>query len=138
MFDAFRAAEKPTSVVFADGRTGGWFSFLLLLSPFPIDFALDWVADSIVCYAEAIPDMTRMIRPSRFGEVATYLLFGLGGVVVGEQIGLASGLLSAKRLISQDPQSRERIVTAFRRFRVDQLRRQATKVEKEQLPFFGF
>lgn len=36
VFDAFRAAEKPTSVVFADGRTGMWFfSFPFCFFIFP-------------------------------------------------------------------------------------------------------
>lgn len=47
-YSAFRAQEKPTHVVFADGRQ------------------------------EVIPDLSKMVKPSTFGAVATNLFFMAG------------------------------------------------------------
>ncbi|KAL7624631.1 hypothetical protein AAE478_006200 [Parahypoxylon ruwenzoriense] len=56
MFNAFRAAEKPTHVIFADGRK------------------------------EVIPNITPFIQPTRYGDMATYFFFGLGGTILGAKI----------------------------------------------------
>jgi hypothetical protein len=100
MFNAFRAAEKPTHVQFAGGRT------------------------------EPIPDVTPMLKPSTLGDVGTYLLFGMGGLFVGGETGLLTGGLSAQRKIAQDPEAKKRIESAFRRFRAETLRLEADQLEK--------
>ncbi|KAL9025101.1 MAG: hypothetical protein Q9196_006023 [Gyalolechia fulgens] len=100
MFEAFRAHEKPTHVKFIDGRE------------------------------EAIPDVTPFIRPSLLGDVATYTFFGFGGLFLGGETGLLTGSASASRSITRNPESRDRIETAFRRFRADVLRKEADALDK--------
>ncbi|KAL8866840.1 MAG: hypothetical protein Q9174_006048 [Haloplaca sp. 1 TL-2023] len=102
MFKAFRTHEKPTHVKFADGRE------------------------------EAIPDVTSYMRPSTLGDVAAYTFFGFGGLFIGGETGLFSGSGSAGRTINRDPDSRERIETAFRRFRADVLRKEADALDKKK------
>ncbi|KAI0016261.1 hypothetical protein F4780DRAFT_699785 [Xylariomycetidae sp. FL0641] len=104
MFGAFRAAEKPTHVIFANGRQ------------------------------EAVPDVTPLLRPSRFGDFATYFFFGLGGTILGGELGLLLGSWSASRVIGKDPERRKRVETAYRRFRADYLRKEADRVESGQTP----
>ncbi|KAL8878554.1 MAG: hypothetical protein Q9198_003658 [Flavoplaca austrocitrina] len=99
MFDALKAKEKPTHVKFADGRE------------------------------EALPDMTPYMRPSTLGDVAAYTFFGFGGLFVGGETGLLTGSASAGRTITRNPESRERIETAFRRFRADVLRKEADSLD---------
>ncbi|KAL8746469.1 MAG: hypothetical protein Q9184_007745 [Pyrenodesmia sp. 2 TL-2023] len=102
MFNALRAHEKPTHVKFADGRE------------------------------EAIPDMTSMLRPSSLGDVAAYTFFGFGGLFLGGETGLLTGSASAGRTITRNPKSRQRIETAFRRFRADVLRKEADALDKKK------
>ncbi|KAL8658082.1 MAG: hypothetical protein Q9226_001286 [Calogaya cf. arnoldii] len=99
MFQALKAHEKPTSVRFADGRE------------------------------EAIPDMTPYMRPSTLGDVAAYTFFGFGGLFIGGETGVLTGSASAGKTISRDTESRERIETAFRRFRADVLRKEADALD---------
>ncbi|KAJ9623161.1 hypothetical protein H2203_006097 [Taxawa tesnikishii (nom. ined.)] len=106
MFNAFKASEKPTHVQFANGRTGAQPCFHLICGK---------------------------IMPSTLGDVATYTFFGFGGLFFGGETGLLTGSYSANRAISRDPESRKRIETAFRRFRADVLRTEATMVEKGQI-----
>ncbi|KAL8829826.1 MAG: hypothetical protein Q9170_006006 [Blastenia crenularia] len=102
MFNAFRAHEKPTHVKFADGR------------------------------GEAIPDVTPFMKPSTLGDIAAYTFFGFGGLFLGGETGLFTGSASAGRTIMRDPESRERIETAFRRFRADLLRKEADALDKKK------
>ncbi|KAK8103218.1 hypothetical protein PG984_016364 [Apiospora sp. TS-2023a] len=88
VFRAFRAAEKPTHVVFAGGG-----------------------------------------QPSRFGDFATYFFFGLGGTILGGELGFMMGSWSAARLISKDPARKGRVENAYRKFRADVLRREAKELE---------
>ncbi|CAJ2510887.1 Uu.00g065120.m01.CDS01 [Anthostomella pinea] len=104
MFSAFRAAEKPSHVIFADGRK------------------------------EAIPDVTPLMRPSRFGDIATYFFFGLGGTILGGELGFLLGTWSATRAISKDPARRSRIENAYRKFRADMLRQEASRLESGSSP----
>ena len=99
MFNAFKASEKPTAVRFAGGRE------------------------------EAIPDVTPLMRPSTFGDIATYSLLGAGGLFFGGETGLLTGTFRARSQIGNDRESRERIETAFRRFQADALRKQADALE---------
>ncbi|KAI0910199.1 hypothetical protein F4824DRAFT_448638 [Ustulina deusta] len=99
VFAAFRAAEKPSSVLFANGRQ------------------------------EAIPDITPLMRPTKFGDFATYFFFGLGGTMVGGELGLLTGTWSASRGISKDPARRERIEKAYRSFKIDVLRKEVAQLE---------
>ncbi|KAJ5248922.1 hypothetical protein N7468_000373 [Penicillium chermesinum] len=99
-FAAVRAQEKPTQVVFADGRT------------------------------EAIPDLTPLLKPSAWGDFATYFFASLGGLFLGGELGLAGGAASGSRTISSDPESKKRIETAFRKFRADVLRKEADSLDK--------
>ncbi|KAL8637081.1 MAG: hypothetical protein Q9228_005609 [Teloschistes exilis] len=100
MFNAFRAHERPTHVKFADGRE------------------------------EAIPDVTPYMRPTALGDIAAYTFLGFGGLFIGGEIGLLTGTGSARRTITRDPETRERIETAFRRFRADVLRKEADTLDQ--------
>ncbi|KAI0856340.1 hypothetical protein F4860DRAFT_518962 [Xylaria cubensis] len=99
MFAAFRAAEKPSFVVFPNGRQ------------------------------EAIPDTTHLVRPTSLGDFATYFFFGLGGTVLGGDLGLLTGTWSASRGLNRDPARRERIENAYRLLKVDVLRKEAARLE---------
>ncbi|KAL8677709.1 MAG: hypothetical protein Q9186_005893 [Xanthomendoza sp. 1 TL-2023] len=102
MFNAFRAHEKPTHVRFADGRE------------------------------ETIPDVGPLMRPSTFGDIAAYTFFGFGGLFLGGEAGVLTGSASAAKTISRDAGGRERIETAFRRFRADVLRKEADAIDKKK------
>ena len=69
--------------------------------------------------------MTSYIRPTTLGDVAAYTFFGFGGLFIGGETGVLTGGASAGKTISSDPKSRERIETAFRRFRANILRKEA-------------
>ncbi|CEO59885.1 hypothetical protein PMG11_04535 [Penicillium brasilianum] len=99
-FAAVRAQERPTKVVFADGRT------------------------------EPIPDLTPLLKPTTLGDVATYFFASLGGLFLGGELGFAGGAASGSRRITADPERKKRIETAFRRFRADVLRREADSLDK--------
>ncbi|OJJ08568.1 hypothetical protein ASPVEDRAFT_402803 [Aspergillus versicolor CBS 583.65] len=99
-FDVFRAAEKPTKVVFADGRT------------------------------EALPDITPMLKPTTLGDFATYFFASAGGLFLGGELGLFGGMAYGCRPLAADAERRQRIENALRSFRVDTLRKEADEVEK--------
>ncbi|KAJ5082894.1 hypothetical protein N7532_011937 [Penicillium argentinense] len=99
-FAAVRAQERPTSVVFADGRT------------------------------EPIPDLTPLLKPSALGDFATYFFASAGGLFLGGELGFAGGAASGSRSITADPERQKRIEAAFRRFRADVLRREADELDK--------
>ncbi|KAE8152061.1 hypothetical protein BDV25DRAFT_151694 [Aspergillus avenaceus] len=98
-FDVFRAQQKPTQVVFADGRT------------------------------ESLPDITPLLKPTTFGDFATYFFASAGGLFLGGELGFLGGATSASNSIAVDPESRKRIETAFRRFRADVLRKEADALD---------
>ncbi|KPI41786.1 uncharacterized protein AB675_5681 [Cyphellophora attinorum] len=100
IFQAFKAAEKPTHVVFASGRQ------------------------------EAIPDIAPLMKPTPLGDIAAYTFFSIAGLFVGGEIGFLTGAWSAKRTISADPEVRRRVETAFRKFRADVMRKQIADLEK--------
>jgi hypothetical protein len=107
MFRAFKAAEKPQAVRFADGRE------------------------------ETLPDLTRVFRPSRVGDFATYTLLGAGGLFFGGETGLVTGSFRARQMIWQDGESRERIQNAFKLFQADALRSQADAIEQSVTDHHG-
>lgn len=82
--------------------------------------------------AEAIPDITGSLKPSRLGDVASYMLFGAGGLFLGGETGLLTGSASASRTITRDPESKARIETAFRRFKADVLRKEADSIDEKK------
>ena len=102
MFNAFKAREQPTAVKFASGKE------------------------------EAVPDLTPIMKPSTLGDVATYTLLGAGGLFFGGETGLLTGTFRARSSIGADRESRERIETAFRRFRADVLRKQADALDRKE------
>lgn len=73
--------------------------------------------------------MTPYMRPTTLGDVAAYTFFGFGGLFIGGETGVLTGGASAGKTISSDPKSRERIETAFRRFRADVLRKEADALD---------
>lgn len=100
IFQAIKAAEKPTHVRFASGRE------------------------------ESIPDITPLMRPSTLGDIAAYTFFSIAGLFVGGESGFLTGTWSAKRTISSDPEVKARIEKAFRSFRADVLRKQIEELER--------
>ncbi|KAJ5454645.1 uncharacterized protein N7458_005601 [Penicillium daleae] len=98
-FAAIRAQERPTKVIFADGRT------------------------------EPIPDLTPLLKPTTFGDFATYFFASFGGLFLGGELGFAGGAASGSRSITSDPERKKRIETAFRRFRADVLRKEADSLD---------
>ncbi|RHZ61996.1 uncharacterized protein CDV56_105734 [Aspergillus thermomutatus] len=101
-FEAFRAQEKPTKVVFSDGRT------------------------------EAIPDITPLLKPTTLGDFATYFFASAGGLFLGGELGFFAGAASGSRSIAADPERRKRIENAFRRFRADVLRKEADALDRDE------
>ncbi|KAL4894856.1 hypothetical protein BDV59DRAFT_175092 [Aspergillus ambiguus] len=122
LFQAFRAQEKPTQVVFPNGRT------------------------------ESIPDVTPLLRPTMLGDFGTYFLASAGGLFIGGELGMRPlpsiilsvwltatlytgfliGASSGSRNISADHERKKRVENAFRRFRVDMLRKEADALEREE------
>ncbi|KAF2204746.1 hypothetical protein GQ43DRAFT_437630 [Delitschia confertaspora ATCC 74209] len=98
-FNAFRAMEKPVEVKFADGR----------MAP--------------------VPDITNMMQPSKWGDVATITFFSIAGLFLGGETGLMTGTASGARTISSDPQAKERIEKAFRNYRIDVMKKQIQELE---------
>lgn len=70
-----------------------------------------------------------MMRPTRWGDYATYFFFGLGGLFLGGETGLLAGSWSATNLVTRDPARSERIEKAYRSFRVDCLRKEIDRLE---------
>jgi hypothetical protein len=87
---------------------------------------------------EPIPDVTPLLKPTTPGDVATYMLFGAGGLFFGGELGLLSGTTFAARQISSNPEARARIEAAFRRFKADALRREADLLDGGKGSPFGF
>lgn len=77
-----------------------------------------------------MPDITPYLKPTTLGDVATYTFAATGGVFLGGELGLLGGSASAKSTISQDPESRKRIENAFRKFRMDVLKKEIEMLEK--------
>ncbi|KAF2256216.1 hypothetical protein BU26DRAFT_513052 [Trematosphaeria pertusa] len=98
-FNAFRAMEKPIEIKFADGRT----------SP--------------------IPDITNQLAPSKWSDAATYFFFSVGGLFLGGELGFLTGTASASRTIEKDPEARERIEKAFKKYRIDVLKQEIKQLE---------
>jgi hypothetical protein len=88
--------------------------------------------------SEPIPDITKLVQPTILGDVATYFFFTAGGLFVGGETGLLTGSFSGGRKIMKDPEARTRIETAFRKFRADALRQEATKLDGGQSVFDKF
>lgn len=70
-----------------------------------------------------------MMRPTRWGDYATYFFFGLGGLFLGGETGLLAGSWSATSLVTRDPVRSERIEKAYRSFRVDCLKKEIDRLE---------
>lgn len=102
---------------------------VVLVSGLSTRLMLGWFANS---HAEPIPDLTPMLKPSTLGDFAAYTFFSAGGLFFGGELGLLTGGLSAKSTISRDVDSRQRIETAFRKFRADTLRMEASMLEQGQ------
>jgi hypothetical protein len=70
-----------------------------------------------------------MMQPTRFGDIATHILFGLAGLFLGGETGYLTGAWSASRLLKKDPESQKRIETGYRKFRADYLRKEADHLD---------
>ena len=76
-----------------------------------------------------VPDLTAQLAPSKWGDAATYFFFSLGGLFFGGEVGFLTGTASASRTITKDPESRERIEKAFKRYQIDVLKHQIQTLE---------
>ncbi|KAM7200396.1 hypothetical protein V8F20_005373 [Naviculisporaceae sp. PSN 640] len=99
LYNAMKVVSRPTELVFANGTR------------------------------ETIPDLEPYIRPTRWGDVATYAAFSLGGLFLGGEMGFITGTAAASNTIMSDPESKRRIEDAFRMFQADVMRRQLTALE---------
>lgn len=97
---AIRTTDRPTHVRYADGRE------------------------------EAIPDFSAALAPSPVGDFFAYTLLGFGGLFLGGETGLLIGGYRAKGLVGSDPDSKQRIEDAWRKFRADVLRTQANILDQ--------
>lgn len=82
-FAAIRAQERPTKVVFADGRTGMFPNLHHVIHIFYQQWDL---ADNI---SEPIPDLTPLLKPTTLGDLATYFFASLGGLFLGGELGMS-------------------------------------------------
>ena len=78
---------------------------------------------------EALPDITPFVRPSRAGDIATYGFFGIAGLFLGGDLGLLLGQSAARKKITGDPETKDRIERAFRGFKADILRKELQDLE---------
>jgi len=81
---------------------------------------------------EPIPDVEPLMKPTRLGDITTYLLFPLSGLFLGGEFGLLTGTASARRTIVRDGESMKRIENAFRKFRAEVLRKEANQLDGGQ------
>ncbi|KAK3328661.1 hypothetical protein B0T19DRAFT_462310 [Cercophora scortea] len=102
LYNAFRVVSRPTELVFANGRR------------------------------EPIPDLEPYLRPTLWGDAATFGAFMTGGLFLGGETGFLTGTAAAGRMMNKDPESRRRIEDAFRLFQADVLRRQLDLLEKKR------
>ncbi|KAK4215092.1 hypothetical protein QBC37DRAFT_419948 [Rhypophila decipiens] len=99
LYNAMKVVSRPTELVFANGAR------------------------------EPLPDLEPYLRPTRWGDAATYTAFSLGGLFLGGEMGFITGTAAASNTIMSDPDSRRRIEDAFRLFQADVMRRQLTSLE---------
>ncbi|KAK3686225.1 hypothetical protein B0T22DRAFT_518813 [Podospora appendiculata] len=102
LYDAFRVVSRPTELVFANGRR------------------------------EPIPNLEPYLRPTLWGDAATFGAFMTGGLFLGGETGFLTGTAAAGRMMNKDPESRRRIEDAFRLFQADVLRRQLELLERRR------
>ena len=79
--------------------------------------------------AEAIPDISAQLAPSRWGDAAPYFFFSVAGLFLGGELGLITGTASATSTITRDPAAKDRIEKAFKNYRVDVLKREIKALE---------
>lgn len=82
-------------------------------------------------YTEAIPDITPLLQPTKVGDFATYTLFSIAGIFLGGEIGLLTGMSSARRTITKDPETKARVERAFRGFRADVLEKEIQMLKSD-------
>lgn len=84
---------------------------------------------------EAIPDISPLIKPTPVGDIAAYTFFSIAGIFLGGEIGLWTGVTSARRMITNDPERKARVEKAFRGFRVDVLKKEIQTLETGEADF---
>lgn len=95
LFDAFRAQEKPTHVVFAGGRSG--------MSPLMYSVCITCGNRSSRWHTEAVPDITPLLKPSTLGDFATYFFASAGGLFLGGELGKCTPSIV---VVDQSPQNK--------------------------------
>lgn len=66
---------------------------------------------------------------SRFNQILSGIFFSAAGFFVGGELGMLTGAAAASSTVSRDPESKARIETAFRKFRIDMLRKETDYLE---------
>ena len=93
MFRALVTQEKPIYVRLQDGRQ------------------------------EVLPDLRLRVRAAIPSLVASYLLSGTGGALLGGLTGLYMGKISENRIISKHPESKKRIEEALLDIKADMVKK---------------
>lgn len=70
------------------------------------------------------------VLASTTGDLAAYMLLGLGGLFLGGETGFLAGTVLASRKVAADEARVKRVREAYRRFKVDALRKEAEELEK--------
>lgn len=79
--------------------------------------------------------MSKYLTPTKVGDWATYFFFGLGGLFLGGETGFLTGSWSAARIITEVPLRKDRVEDAYRRFRIDVLKKEIDRLEAGHSPF---
>ena len=82
--------------------------------------------------AEPIPDITPLLEPTKWGDIATYTFFGIAGLFLGGETGILTGMRSARSTITRDLEVKVRIDKAYRNFRADILKRELKALESDK------
>lgn len=83
---------------------------------------------------ERLPDITRKLSSSWWGDAITFSLFSVGGLFLGAEVGLLTGTTSASRTIMKDPECRNRIEKALRNYRMKGLEQEIEQLRRSKMP----
>lgn len=133
-FQRTMGQDRPRRVVFESGKDCTFQTSRLVTFHrhfFPVAIRRWWesLIANIATIVE-IPDITDKIAPSKVGDLAAYTLLGIGGLFLGGETGLLTGSAVASRRVQRDEARVRRVREAYRRFKVEALRKEADELEK--------
>jgi len=97
---ALGAFDRPSHVVFPNGRVG------------------------------AVPELTPLLRPAGRSDYLTFTIFPISGFLFGGLTGMFTGVSSASRMLTKDPESEKRMGRAFSEFAAETHRKEADGWER--------